>query len=109
MITKLSRMDSSSSSLKYSTSTETRRWRKRMISAAFVFRFDSARTIQGLFIFHVNRLGLGPLTIQVRMPNVHIVHTFPGETWRNLLAFLLEIKDYWQETFNVGCRYVIAI
>lgn len=44
MITKLSRIDSSSSSLKYSIRTCTSRCRNRMISAAFVFRFDSAST-----------------------------------------------------------------
>ena len=45
IITKLSRMDSSSSSLKYSINTWVKRWRYRMISAALLFRFDSARTM----------------------------------------------------------------
>lgn len=44
MMTKLSRMLSSSSSLKYSMSTETSRCRKRMISAALLFRLLSAST-----------------------------------------------------------------
>lgn len=43
-MTKLSRMDSSSSALKYSVRTEARRWRKRMISAAFVLRLERATT-----------------------------------------------------------------
>lgn len=43
-MTKLSRIDSSSSSLKYSVRTDASRWRKMMISAAFVLRFDRART-----------------------------------------------------------------
>ena len=44
MITKLSRIDSSSSSLKYSVRTEHNRWRKNMISAALEFRLDRAIT-----------------------------------------------------------------
>lgn len=43
-MTKLSLMDSSSSSLKYSVRTEARRWRKMMISDALVLRFERART-----------------------------------------------------------------
>lgn len=44
MITKLSRIDSSSSSLKYSTRTCVNLCKNMMISAALEFRFDSART-----------------------------------------------------------------
>lgn len=42
MMTKLSRIDSSSSSLKYSVNTSTILCRKRRISAALVFRFVRA-------------------------------------------------------------------
>lgn len=44
MMTKLSRILSSSSSLKYSVKTSTMRWRKSRISAALELRFVSART-----------------------------------------------------------------
>ena len=46
MITKLSLIDSSSSSLKYSVKTEANLCRKRMISAAFELVLDRARTVQ---------------------------------------------------------------
>lgn len=45
MITKLSRIDSSSSSLKYSMRTCVNLCKNMMISAALEFRFESARTI----------------------------------------------------------------
>lgn len=45
IITKLSRIDSSSSSLKYSTSTVDNLCKNMMISATFVLRFESASTI----------------------------------------------------------------
>lgn len=43
MMTKLSRIDSSSRALKYSVKTSTSLCRKSSISAAFVFRFVRAR------------------------------------------------------------------
>lgn len=43
MMTKLSRIDSSSRALKYSVKTSTILWRNRRISAALVLRFVRAR------------------------------------------------------------------
>ena len=43
MMTKLSRIDSSSRALKYSVKTSTTLWRKSRISAALVLRFVRAR------------------------------------------------------------------
>ena len=47
MMTKLSLIDSSSSSLKYSMRTEERRCRKMITSAAFELRFERASTVFG--------------------------------------------------------------
>lgn len=44
MMTKLSRMDSSSRVLKYSVKTATRRWRKRRMEEALGLRLERART-----------------------------------------------------------------
>ena len=43
------------------------------------------------------------------MADVHIIDTLSRETWSHLLSLLLEIKDYWQEAFDVGGRDVVSV
>lgn len=103
MITKLSRIDSSSSSLKYSTRTCVSLCKKMMISAALEFRFDSARTFQDKrrCISETETKVETFLTIQVRMSNVHVVDALARETGRDLLALLFDFEDKREKTFDV--------
>lgn len=78
-----------------------------MTSAALVFRFDRARTGQDLSQGMSRRAG--GLTIEVAMPYVHIIDTLVCHTRGDLLSILLQLQHQGQESFDIGCGYVIAI
>jgi hypothetical protein len=40
---------------------------------------------------------------------MNIVYPLIGETWSNLLSFLFDLKDEWEEPFDVCRRHIIAI
>lgn len=48
-------------------------------------------------------------TVEIRVSDMHVIYTLPRETRRNLLSFLLEIKNYRQEFFDVRRRDIISV
>ena len=83
-----------------------------MISAALVFRFERASTMRvyirprSNMVTRTTRRGL---TIEVRVPDVHVIHPLSRETRRDLLSLLFQVKDYGQELLNVRRRNIVAI
>jgi hypothetical protein len=114
MTTKLSRMLSSSSSLKYSTSTCTNRCRKITTCAAFVFCRESASTACARArqpCARAPRAGRGKVgrTVEVRVPDVDVVDALAREARRELLALLLDVEHDRHEALDARPRHVVPV
>lgn len=64
-----------------------------MTSAALVFRFDRASTVHATrslsSVYEILRGTTFVRTVEIAMPNVHIVDALIGDTWGDLLPLLL--------------------
>lgn len=90
--------------------TEHNRCKKMMISTAFELRLESASTgrewRQPVSRYKDHAL---QLTIQIVMPNVHVIDALAGEAWCHWHVFLLHVQDERQEALDICWRNIVSV
>lgn len=78
-----------------------------MISAAFELRLERART--GGVSASVLHCASTTLTVQVVVPDMHVVDPLVSEAWLDGDAFLLHVEDEGEELVHIAGGHIVAV